>query len=238
MEISVPEKNELDLALDQEETALQESFAEAFALARRSPTRANTGAYERAKSTLEEFRRARAEILVEDRVFSTVLAVVDYLVKEGGFRVSKTKVYDDNNADLIKKQADGTFRLQDVDDYARDFLKPPDGSRSGARGTLQEEKLRGEIERVQTDVETKKLKLQTSRGEVIPRDQVEIELGSRATFLRSDLKNVGRAGVMEIIKKVKGDPQKAAAFVSWWIVVVDEIMDRYARPINGADDGK
>ena len=238
MDVPVPEKNELDLALDQEETALQDAAAEAFALARRSPTRVNTGAYNRAKSALEEFRRARQEAFVEDRVFGSVSAVVEYLVKEAGFRVSKTKVYDDNNADLIRKQPDGTFRVDDVNEYARDFLKPPDGSRSAARGTLQEEKLREEIDRIKRDGELKKHKLREALGEVVPRDQVEIELAARASFLRSDLKNIGRAGVMDIIKTVKGDPQKAAAFVSWWIVAVDEIMDRYARPIKVGDDGE
>lgn len=238
MDVSVPEKNELDLALDLEEATLQESKAEAFNLARRSPTRANTAAFNRADLALKEFIRARAEDLVEDRVFINVAELVEYLVKERGFRTSKTKVYDDAGNELIKRQADGTFRQADVDDYAVAFLKPLDASGGSASGSLQEQKLREEISRVRVDGELKKHKLREATGEVVQKDQVEIELASRAIFLRSDLKNVGRSGVMEIIKKVKGDPQKAALFVSWWVAVVDEIMDRYARPINGADDGK
>lgn len=231
----VLEKSELDLALDQEEKALQEAVDQALAQARRAPTRANTSAYDRAKKELDEFRRARQESLLQESILPNIPAVVEYLVA-AGYRVGKTKAYDDRDAGLLRGQPDGTFRSQDVDEYAREFLKMADGSRSTERGSLQEQKLREEISRIKHESELKKLKLQTELGELIPRDQVEIELASRAAFLRSDLKNVGRAGVMEIIKKVKGDPQKAAAFVSYWVGMVDEILDRYARPIKVGDD--
>lgn len=227
----------LQSALAQKELQLRSAKDAAYDQVCRRPTIKNRKEYESAEKELSEFLRDLQESEPGEPIFTGVLDVLNYLDAEE-WKVGKSKLYDDFTAGKLESQPDGSFLLGDVLRYARVHLKKKDGTPGAAAGvpSLQEQKILEEVGRIRADRLQRELKYKETVGELIKKSDVEIELAKRAAYLRSDLKTVFRAGSVEIIKRVGGDPQKAAALIAFGVKLVDEAMDRYARPVKGFED--
>lgn len=57
-----------------------------------------------------------------DGNFKTILEMVDYLTGQG-WKIRKSKAYDDNRAGLIRRDPDGGISKKEADIYAAKFLK-------------------------------------------------------------------------------------------------------------------
>lgn len=225
-----------DTALDQEEQRLRAAAAEAYNLALKRPTIANRRAHKSAEDELSAFLRDRHEPEPAEQNFAGLPEVLDYLQGDH-WKVEKTKLYDDCSLGKLRAAPDGTFPLASVLDYARVHLRKKDGTPGAVAGqSLQEEKIREEVGRIRADRLQREMKLRETSGELIRKSDVEIEHAKRIVYLRSDLKNVFRAGAVEIIRTVGGDPQKASALIAYGCGMVDAAMDRYGRPIRVGED--
>lgn len=218
--------------VDQEQR-LKAAVDDALQLAKRKPTRANMGHYRKAEKALAEYLQERDG---SQPGFANVMEVVDYL-DAAGWKIGKTTGYDHVKERKLCPESTGRFSVSAVMEYARIHLQRKDGTPGVVAGaSLQEQKLIEEIERIKVDRQQRDLKYRTSTGELVPKSEVEGELAKRASYLKSDLKNVFRAGAVEIIKTVKGDPQLAPELIAYGVRLVDEMLDRYARPIKGFDE--
>lgn len=227
----------LDTSLAQEELRLRAEKDAAFAAALKKPTIANRRAYSAAERALGDFLRSLADPGSSEQTFAGLPEVLDHL-QAARWKIGKTKLYDDFAAGRIKAEQDGSFTLASVLDYARLHLRKEDGTPGtiAAGPSLQERKILEEVGRIRADRQHRELKLKEATGELIRRSEVEIEFAKRIIYLRSDLKNIFRAGAVEIIRQIGGDPQKAPALIAYAIGLVDSAMDRYARPIRIGDD--
>lgn len=225
--------NELDTALDQEEERLRAEAAAAYNLVLKRPTIANRKAHRAAEDSLSDFLRARYEPEPAERIFYGLPEVLDYLQGDH-WKIEKTKLYDDHGAGKLRAEPDGSLPIARVLDYARLHLKKKDGTPGtvAAGPSLQERKILEEVGRIRADRLQREMKLKEAAGELIRKSEVEIEHAKRIVYLRSDLKNIFRAGAVEITRMVGGDPQKAPALIAYGVGLVDAAMDRYARPIN------
>lgn len=219
--------------IDHREHELKQAYDAALELARRKPSRANMKAFRRAEKALEEHRISQDETAAG---FRNVPEVVDYL-DAAGWKISKTSCYDHVKERKLLPESTGRFAVSSVLEYARVHLQKKDGTPGALDArSLQEQKLQEEVERIRIDRQQRELKYRESIGELIRKSDVEGELAKRTGYLKSDLKNVFRAGAVEIIKSVKGDLQLAPELIAYGVRLVDEIMDRYARPLKLGED--
>lgn len=233
----IPAVDPLGAALDAQESELQAEAETAFDRARRKPTGANREIYRKACAALDRFRLERNETGAADRLFTPPEAL-EYL-EAGGWKIAKTKYYNDLKTGIIRRRDDGRIALFDLEDYTRSLNKLDGTPGAAVGGNLQQRKTLEEIERINVDRRFREAKLKAELGEWVPKSEIEIALSKRANYLRSDLKNIFRAMAGEIVKIVKGDPACIPALITWATAptgTVDEIMDRYSRPIKGFGD--
>lgn len=219
--------------IDHEETRLKALVDDALQLAKRKPTTANMRSYRKAEKALAEYRQAQG---TDAPGFANVMEIVDYL-DAAGWKISKSTCYDHVKERKILPEPSGRFSLAAVLEYARVHLQKKDGTPGAIAGpSLQEQKIMEEVDRIRIDRQHRELKYKEATGELVAKSEVEGELAKRAAYLKSDLKNVFRAGAVEIIRVVKGDPQLAPELIAYGVRLVDEMLDRYARPIKGFED--
>jgi len=227
-------QDQLTAALDQQEATLRAAADDALDRAQRKPTQENRKAHKAAEAALLQFIKDRHGPETEES-FKGLPEVLAYLENEG-WKIGKTKLYDDFSNQKIKAEKDRSIRLSSVLDYARVNLQKNDGTKGGDAVTLQEEKQREEMLRTRIDRQQRELKYKEASGELIRKSDVEGALAKRGIYLKTDFKNIFRSGAVEIIKLVGGDPQKAPALISYGCGLVDEAMDRYTRPIQGFEE--
>lgn len=203
-----------------------------------NPTTKNINAFVAAEKALADYRaRAAAEADPKSRTFSTLLEVLDYLQGEG-WKISKSTLYD--NQHKINKAKDGTYTKKAVDEYARLCLVKLDGSTDEGKGAAEKKE---EIEAKIAEERLKKLQRdnEIEQGRWVRRSEVESMLAARAAAL---MNGVGpefihreAAGIIEL---VEGDIEKAPDLIEHWLKVVEELFDRYSRPVEftvpGAED--
>jgi hypothetical protein len=219
--------------IDQEETRLVKQRDDALALAKHKPTGANLKALKKAETALGEFRAARYES-ADEQTFDSIMDVVAFLDTDG-WKIGKSTAYEHKDEGKIRPGIDGKYTLSTVQEYARQHLQRKDGSNPIA-ANLQEDKLRGQIKMISADAEMRELKLQERRGELIPREHVEVELAARAGDLKTHLDASARSASTRIIKLVGGDIQKAPELISFMLGINRKVMDNYSRPIQGPDE--
>jgi hypothetical protein len=235
----IPAVDSLETALDSRERELQSAVDAAFDQAKRKPTQANRRVWRDACAALDRFKSDRRDSGTSaERFFDGPPEALEYLEAQQ-WKIGKTKFYDDLKNRVIERREDGRISILALDEYTR-CLSKLDGTPGHMAGrSLQEQKTIQEIERIRIDREMREVRLHAERGEWVPRSDVEIELAKRTNYLRSDLKNIFRALAGEIIKVTKGDPSTIPALITWGAGeggAVDEIMDRYSRPIKGFED--
>ncbi|MDY0270641.1 hypothetical protein [Trichloromonas sp.] len=156
----------------------------------------------------------------------TVRDVVDFLTRSG-WKASKSTVYGHWKRDgKLRAMKNGRFAVDAVLEYARSYLSRIDGA---PEGTLAEEKLRAEIERIKADAQTRGLRLRQLQGELIPKSDVEFMLSERAVALVAYFGSIARTGAARVIKIVNGDPQKEKDLIAWWLAMNKKAFDNYAR---------
>lgn len=226
----------LDSALQAEETRLIAARDAAFEAARVKPTQVNRKALRKATAALEEFLRAAAEPVDAEPTFAALPAVLEHL-QASGWKIAESTLYEHRDQAKIKAGPDGRYTLAGVTDYARRHLRRLDGTAgSDVDENLGEKKLRAEIDRIRHDADLRELKLRTERGELVPLNIVESAHAERAINLRNYLDAVARSSAGRIIKLVGGDPQKAPALIGFMLGMNRKAMDNYSRPIQGLED--
>lgn len=225
---------ETEQNLDQQEALLTRQRDEALELAKNSPTRAHLKSLKAAEAALNDFRAERYNS-TSGQYFDNLMDVATFLEADG-WKISKTTLYEHKEAGKIRKGTNGKYSLTDVQEYSRQYLQRKDGSQVDDKTNFQEQKLREEIRRISSDAAMRELKLQERRGELIPREEVEVELAARAGDLKTHLDASARSSAGRIIKLVGGDPQKSAELISFMLGINRKMMDNYSRPIAGPEE--
>lgn len=189
------------------------------------PSATNLAAFERASKLLENAVDAKKNY----KNWSEVLA---YLT-DSGRKIAKTKLYEDINKGLLRKQPDGSFKLRDVDRYAASLKMAgtPDKVAVNAADRLRRRE-EADIRRAEAVAEREEFDLQVKKGKFIPREQVYQELAARAVTLASGLKTAFEARVLELVETVDGNPKKAAILGERLDVLLDEALGEYSREME------
>lgn len=186
---------------------------------------AKIAAFERASKILESAMQAKANL----KDYRAVLAYAE----ENNRKLGKTKLFKDIRDGRLKKQADGTFRLRDVDRYMA-TLSPAGtvdavAERAADRQRRKEE---ADIRKAEASAKREEFDLAVKMGKFVPRDQVHAELAARAVTLSTGLKTAFEARGLDFVAACGGNPKKAAALVELLENVMDEAFNEYSREIE------
>lgn len=185
------------------------------------PSPKNLVAFEKATKMLDNAQNAQTDL----KDWNAVLSYVE----ESGKKLKKTKLYDDIGKGRLKRQPDGSFKLRDVDRYAA-TLPTLGTSDKVARdaATRQKRREEAEIRRIENAAAKERFQLDVLRGRYVSRDQVYLELATRAVTLASGLKTAFEAEGMSVVHLVDGNPKKLADLMQKLESILDAALNEYA----------
>ena len=199
---------------------------------RRKASDSNLAALQRATAMLERAENAMESDKQEARIFKNVGAVLRYLQEEKGRQIEKSKLYTDIKKGLLRKE-DKTYRQVDVDRYAGGLplTTTPDGRANDAEDRMRR-KDEAEIRIKEAQAVREEKKNAVIDGKYIDREQVYQEFAARAVALNTGLKSSFRAGALDLVLAVGGDPQKSELLVREMEKLIDTACNEYARELQ------
>jgi len=138
-----------------------------------------------------------------ENTFKNLKQVAIYL-RESGYKISKTQIYEHGKARKVKPRNDGKYYLLDVEQYARDYLKSEKVSIKRHNKTQHR---RNEAEATKLEAQAKHWQIKTKimEGAFVPREAFEQALALRALLFKNDLQYFAHAQAPEICRLVNGD---------------------------------
>ena len=164
---------------------------------------------------------------------ATIADVLEYLI-ESGWKVTRTSLYRHQGEGKILPAADGTYRIKDVEKYAKAWLKQKSTGKkiSERMDEMQRRKLDLELKNLDIDHNRKAFSYDKERGKFIPREQMEIELATRAGILDAGLKHWVQSRAAEWVRTVVGDMKKVGDLINLMNRDLDEHINSYASPVE------
>lgn len=194
----------------------------------KEPSTANRKTWEDVEAALNEYVSAISPAVTGDTL-PNIAAVLQYLQGEG-WKETKTSLYRRQKEGKILPRPDGTYAKKDVDKYARTFLKQIATGKRLSENTdeLQRKKLEQELKNLILKNERENFNYEKDRGLYIPKDQMEIELATRAGILVAGLKHWVQTRSADWIAAVSGDAKKVGELINMMSNDVDEHINQYA----------
>jgi len=160
--------------------------------------------------------------------FKNLIEISKYL-KDEGWAVSKSTVYDHAKAGYLGKKKNGVYTLRQIQDYCRNWLKTAD-----AHQTIQDEDLAKKIRQAELDdklesSKLKKIKREQIEGRLIPLDDVVMQLAGRAMVFETGLKGAVLAKAGDMVHLVKGDASLTGDLVTVFNELIDVELNTYAQ---------
>lgn len=159
------------------------------------------------------------------------LEAVQWL-RDQGYKVGKSKLYNDASSGKLKVCNDGSIRVSDLEDYARrQGLEPLEQATEPDEDTedLQREKIKEELRKLQLQNERQEFERQKEMGKYIPRENLELELASRAGVLDSGLRTAIKTHARDWVHLVGGQADRVPDLVEAMLDVLDQKLNEYAR---------
>jgi len=216
---------------DTTEADLRAAVNQALIVATKKPTGQNRKNLKAAQKALGEY--LENQLQPTEPIFNSIEKMIESL-GEKGWSCSVSSAYDHIKAGKLRVSNTKKIRLTEALEYAREHLRKKDGTSGDI--SLQEEKLRHQINQIDYDSRMRELKYRQALGELIPKTQVEIELAARATNLKNYLDAVARKAAGRMCKIVSGDPQKVPHLIEFLLGTNRKAFGNYSKPIQGLDD--
>lgn len=190
------------------------------------PSAANLAALARATQMLGAAMGKQSQIL------SGVKDVLAYLQGQGR-KISQSQLYKDLKRGHLRREPDGSFSQRSVDRYAQTLtlISLPEAKTDGV-ADLAEEELKEKIAKTREQRLSIAFDRAVKEGRYIPREEVALELSSRAMTLGVGLRSVFRLYAPDWIRLVGGDPGKAEELATEFEKNLDEALNQYSRPME------
>ena len=213
--------------MDAHEQLLQDALKQAEAALREKATGENVKSVERARRALKDYRaELEAEANPDLRRFSNPTEVHAYLVG-AGWKVSKSKVYEDRNK--IDRQPDGKYTKKAVDEYARySGLERIDGS--GQESDEAKRKARADAEYREEQLKKIQRENETEAGLWVRKSEVEQKHTAKLALLLTAVGNFINSGKLEeACELVGGSKEKATEFKAFFGREFRAMLGEYAK---------
>lgn len=188
-------------------------------------SRENVAAFERARRALESAAGEAAQPAYKNRK-----AALEALKREG-YKIAKSKLYNDVKSGLLRMQADGRILEKDLEAYARKsrLVKPEALAEDEKSHGMQITKAKREIEKLEEQILKLRLERETLEGKHISREEFVMEMAARAAALDAGLRHMIRSRLADWIELVKGDSASASLLYEAMNADVDRRLNEYAR---------
>lgn len=166
--------------------------------------------------------------------FGSVKDVLAYL-EDQGRKISQSQLYKDIRQGFLRRQKDGGFSRRDVDQYASTLKlvampeREADAMSDLARQELEEKVAKTREQRLAISFDRK-----VKEGKYLLREDVALELASRASALDVSLRSVFRLYAPDYIRMVGGDVAKAEELATEFDKNLDAALTEYSRPMDFA----
>jgi len=193
------------------------------------PTAKNKQDWEAARDGLDKTLATLEEThFPTEPMFDNIMAAVKHLQAEG-YKVKKSKVYNDKKKGLLFAQPDGRIRESDLLAYIARAgltrLTDADGNLDG----LHAEKSQKEIEKLTAQVAKLQFDLDKDRAKYMLRADFSAEMAARAVVLEANFKNFLRTHLLDVIQITNGKPSKTQAALDFMLARLDEFLNEYAN---------
>lgn len=191
------------------------------------PTAANKKDWDAAKEGLEStVDRLWLKYHPEAECFDNLVAAVRYL-QQKGFKIRKSKIYQDRKKGMISVRADGTVLKKEVDRYAKTLNKL--ASSEEAAEAVQHQKTSKEAERLEKQVELLQIELDKERGKLISRDDADFEKASNIAVIIASLNQFAEMEAGNLIEIAAGDAARRPQVVK---AMTDGFVEMFNRLVN------
>jgi hypothetical protein len=157
-------------------------------------------------------------------------AAVQHL-QDQGYKIAKSKIYQDAKAGLLRVQPDRTVLRADLDSYVlRAGLEKVAAADVGGRiEREQAEKLELENRKLRKQVEKLEWELDRDRGKYLLKDDVRTEQALKIASLDAGAKHWIRTTAADLIYAVGGDPGKERVLINLFEARFSELLDEMGR---------
>lgn len=159
--------------------------------------------------------------------YPNALALAEAL-KARGYRVGKSKVYDDIKARKLIPNPDGSISAETAETYAM-TLKLADGGGESKKAVekLQKRRLQLMVATLEEDLEAKRRKSSVEQGLLVERDEVDRILAGAVMVLKADMRNFVYSRAREILHVAGGQPGREAELVAFLNGMVTDWFNRF-----------
>ena len=193
------------------------------------PSQNNVAAFERAKKALESFTRPEQP---DERIFRNRIEALGCLQAQG-YKIKKSKLYDDAKAGFLRMQADGSVSEADLARYIKRVgLEKPAEFSEAAAGDMLAKKLSLEISKLEEEYREKRRKNDIMDGKFMPREKVYMEIAGRAVVFEAGLKHAldtRAADLLDRLEAVADKHQRLNLVRRWFREILDEQLNEFAN---------
>jgi hypothetical protein len=150
-------------------------------------------------------------------------AVVQYL-KDHGYKIGKSKLYQDSDTGRLRTRADGSVLLSDVEIYVKAYLAPKKKAQAEAIERRQLEKTEWEIRKLKAEVMQKEFAQQKEAGAHLPRADVEMELAAKWSILDNRIRFKFHGMAPEIVALAGGNLSRVGEVLEALNTALDEVL--------------
>lgn len=165
---------------------------------------------------------------MEEKTFRNLKAVSVYL-RDQGWKVSKSTVYDHHRARKIKPREDGLFYLADVETYAGNYLKHKNEPQAQTSDAIQRRRNEAEARKMEAQAKHWEIKSQVAAGAFVERDAFERALVERAMIFKNDLISFAHTRPPEICRLVHGESNLIPELTEYLLKQFAIFLNRYAE---------
>lgn len=160
--------------------------------------------------------------------FRTQLDAVAFL-QGRGFKVGKSKFNNDVRGGRIPTNDAGEFEEGALLGYAATHLQPVAKVEDKAASAAHQERLSADADLKKVQAERQRLKLLREQGQLMPREDHERDLASRATFFKSEIEAFIIRTAPDAIALVEGDESRVQDLVHFWQERTADWMDAWSQ---------
>ncbi|MEN6623624.1 MAG: hypothetical protein ABFD50_19020 [Smithella sp.] len=163
----------------------------------------------------------------QEETFSNVLAVAGYL-KDNGWKIGKSLVYQHKKLGMIRPREDGLFYLSDIKKYINIARLENIKGSTVSIDDVQKRRNEAETRKMEAQAHHWEIKTKVAEGLYVPRDSFERELAQRAMVFKSDMEAFCRSKAAEIVSKVGGDNERIPDLIEFMLDASAKWLNRYA----------
>ena len=191
------------------------------------PSAANLTALNRATTMLREAMSQNGE-----QIFAGAKEVLAWLQAQGR-KVSQSQLYKDIKRGYLRRHPSGGFRQRDVEQYGQTLkLVALPEQQSSEMGDLARQELQEKVAKTREQRLNIAFDRRIKEGKYILREDVALELASRASALDVGLRSVFRLHAPDLVRLVGGDAAKTEAMIAEFEKNLDMALMEYSKPME------